>query len=227
MDIVPILSAIILISTLITLVVAIASYMTFRIKEKRKQAAMAEFSEVFSADLAALQDTQPPPTAASWSESEGTATAPVEVVTTQPPAVITPPGVITPPVVVAAPVQMMAPQMQALQPYPQMAQQPAPGMMPQQQGYPPQAMPPQQVDPYSQQQYQPQAPPQQQYSDAQAAFLKGFDVPPPPPQAPGQSPQGADYGQSAGMRRFTVPEKKPRQEPPRDFGGGGDAPAWK
>ncbi len=38
MEIVPILSTVILIATVITLVVAIASYMTFRIKEKRREA---------------------------------------------------------------------------------------------------------------------------------------------------------------------------------------------
>ena len=37
MDVIPILSTIILVSTLITLIVAIASYFVFRIKEKRKK----------------------------------------------------------------------------------------------------------------------------------------------------------------------------------------------
>jgi len=42
MDVVPILSTIILIATIITFIVAVASYMTFRVKEKKKQAALAE-----------------------------------------------------------------------------------------------------------------------------------------------------------------------------------------
>ncbi len=59
MDVVPILSTVILIATLITLVVAVASYLVFRIKEKRKGHAITDGGE-----------SEGPPTLEGASEEE-------------------------------------------------------------------------------------------------------------------------------------------------------------
>lgn len=233
MDLVPILSTIILISTLITLIVAGASYMTFRLKEKRKQAQMAQLSEVFSADLAELQESDP---------SVGQTFLSVEM---NPPAAAPPPPVNTsqgapPTVIVQPPVVVGVPMMgQAAPPMQQMPRQVAPQMQPQvaqtpqyeAQPTPQGGMP--MEDPYGMQ-YQPRqppAPPSPQYSGAQAAFMKGFDGQQQTPSGASGSetqptPQpGSEYGPPVAMRRFTPPEAKPRPEAPQNYGN--DSPAWK
>ncbi len=216
MDIVPILSTIILVSTLITLIVAIASYMTFRIKEKKKQAALAEFSEVFSSDLAELQEASPvdnlPPVHTS---QPVVATPPVVLQSPQSPAPITT-GVVTPPVMMSAPVEPAA--------------QPQPQPQTQQYGGHLSAVPGQQQapaqDPYGMPYPNQQPPRTPQFTGAAAAFMKGFGNEPQPQQEnTRQPPPPADYGQPPALRRFTPPDAKPRPQPQQSYND--DSPAWK
>ncbi len=235
MDIVPILSTIILISTLITLIVAIASYMTFRIKEKKKQAQMAEFSEVFSADLAELQETAPADNSAPVHTPEAVVVTPlVTGQPSQPPAPVTT-VVVSPPVVMATPMPSAPPEQfpAQQQPLPQSPYPAQPMTQPQQysgqMSYAPgqQQQPPPYQDPYGipfSNQPPPRAP---QFSGAQAAFMKGFGPENQPPQDDERlniQNQG-DYGQQPAMRRFTPPEQKPRQQPPQIRSD--DSPTWK
>ena len=221
MDIVPILATIILISTLITLIVAIASYMTFRIKEKRKQAAMAQSTEYIAAEYVEGQETsEKAETSTKIPDTLAAAPLPVTPVESAIPAT-------NPPVV--------APVVIAVQPAPQYTQpaapaQPVPATQPfGQPAYPQaqqQAQPPAQADPYGMPfPYMP-SPRAPQFSGAQAAFMKGFGPENQPPVEEGkQNPESSQYAPPPTMRRFTPPEQKPRQQPPQSFKD--DSPAWK
>ena len=232
MDIVPILSTIILIATIITLIVAIASYMTFRVKEKRKQAAMAEFHEVFYEEIRTPTDNSETLTAVEPARLGSTPPAPVQAppaITMEASAPVGAPPVHTPAPTTAAAVH---PPMIAAEPYGTLA----PFNPSQPQGYEPPASPP--ASPHisvpaappsaGTSQYPTPAqpsdmppPPASRYSGAQAAFVQSFGEPPqsgyPPPQPDGQ--RGA-------MRLFTPPENRPpRKETPEGYQD--DNPSWK
>lgn len=221
MDIVPILATIILISTLITLIVAIASYMTFRIKEKRKQAAAAQSTEYVAAEYVEGQET---------SEKEETSTKIPEAVAAVPLSVTpvesaTPaanPPAVTPVVIAVQPAQQYTQPAAPVQSVPatQPFSQPA---YPQAQQ---QAQPTTQTDPYGMPfPYMP-SPRTPQFSGAQAAFMKGFGPENQPPADEGQqNPESNQYAPPPAMRRFTPPEQKPRQQPPQSYKD--DSPAWK
>jgi len=160
MDVVPILSTIILISTIITLIVAVASYMTFRVKEKRKQEAMAKFSDVLSEDMKALMENDDGVTIVDHPQA---GTAPSAAVGSAPqPA---PTQTATTPIVAGA--------SYAVQP----------------QSAPPQPVMGQNNEQYPQPQYAEPSTPDPAYSSAQAAFMKGFggQTPPMPPPQSGES----------------------------------------
>ncbi len=213
MDVVPILSTIILISTIITLIVAVASYMTFRVKERRKQQASALIAlETVDEDgMGEIVEMPVEDAQASQPQAQAPAPAPVQATPTSTTTVV----VNQPPVVVGMPYPMQQQNMppQGAGPgYPQ-AQQGYPQSTPQYDAYPPQLMPPPQPEPT--------------YSGAQAAFMKSFggapDSPPAPVQQPGTvGPDGTPFT----MRRFAMPE--PRQAKPKQSDSYHDeTPSWK
>jgi len=249
MDVVPILSTIILVSTIITLIVAIASYMTFRVKEKKKQAAMAQFQDVFAEDMKALMDeggdtmTVVEPAKAAPASAEGVISLPPRPVEATPPVVSTPPVAVAPPAPAPATTTVVVQQPPVVVGMPYAAQPPYPqfqGYPPQPQDYaqqpPAQGTQPQQAYPQQSQQvpgYPPQQPQQGGYNQQ--------PYPPPPPPDPLYSGAQAAFMKSFGgqnqlppppdaqggsLRKFSMPDnRQPRKEPPPSFGE--ETPSWK